>query len=174
MERGVNMLVAQRQWGWLDAGRLVTFTTKHKIVAVLGDVSCTIQCDVQGNTFAAFNDGPGDERFEITILEDVGPVDEETKRRDYWWADKCYTNEVGEISYQFRQSFMWVDFDEIGLKPYYLMSGRGEFSLSLGELSDVSVKWVRSRGLTVTRCVPKNENGKLVIDRETVNLNDFN
>lgn len=170
MKRGVGMLVAQRQWGWLNSGRLMAFTTEHKIVAVLGDVSRAIQCDVQGNTFAAFNDSPADERVEITILEDVGPVDEETEKGDYWWADKCYSKEIGEIQYEFRQSFLWVDFDEVKLSPYYLISGRGEFSLSFGDLSDTSVKWVESRGLTVTRCVPKNENGKLVIDRERVDL----
>ena len=170
MKRGVGMFVAQREWGWLDSGRLKTFTTKHKIVAVLGDVSCTIKYDVQGNTLAAFNDGPGDERFDITILEDVGLVDDETEKRDYWWFDKCYTNEVGEMYYQFKQPFMWVDFNGVGLKPYYISSGNGKFSLSFNDLSDLDIEWAKSRDLMVIYCVPKNENGKLVIDREVVNL----
>lgn len=168
------MLIAQRQWGWLDSGRLMTFTAEHKIVAVLGDVSCTIKYDVQGNTAAIFNDGPCDERFEITILEDVGSIDEETERRDYFWADKCYSKEIGEMYYQFRQPFMWIDFDEVGLKPYYISSGRGEFGVNFNELSGRDIEWAKSQDLMVIYCVPKNENGKLVIDREVVNLNDFN
>lgn len=168
------MLVAQRQWGWLDSGRLITFTTEHKIVAVLGDVNCTIKYDAQGNTFAAFNDGPSDERFNITILEDVGSVDAETERRDYWWSDRCYSKEIGEMYYQFKQPFMWVDFDEVGLKPYYISSGRGEFGLSLNDLSAKDIEWAKCRDLMIIYNVPRNENGKLVIDREMVNLNDFN
>ena len=174
MKRGVGMLVAQREWGWLDSGRLKTFTANHKIVAVLGDVGCTIKYDVQGNTAAIFNDGSCDERFEITILEDVGSVDEETERRDYFWADKCYTNEVGEMHYQLRQPFIWVDFDKVRLNPYYILSGSGEHSVHFHELSDQDIEWANQQDLMIIYCVPKNENGKLVIDREVVNLNDFN